>query len=76
MRHRHHRPRSHLDTCLLLNSHLHLANTLPRLQGVNDELMRKAIVSSRAQEYTAFGAAALLLNLIPVGSCTTTSVHA
>jgi hypothetical protein len=36
------------------------------LQGANDELMRKAIVKSRSDEYTAFGAAALLLNLIPV----------
>jgi hypothetical protein len=62
--------------CLLLNSHLQLVNTLLWLQGVNDELMRKAIVSSRSQEYTAFGAAALVLNLIPVGGCTTTSVHA
>jgi hypothetical protein len=37
-----------------------------RRKGINDELMRKAIVSSRSQEYTAFGAAALVLNLIPV----------
>jgi hypothetical protein len=40
------------------------------LQGASDELMRKAIVNSRSEEYTAFGAAALLLNLIPVGDCT------